>query len=283
MPAGDRDAYEEHAGLHLGGDLEALADGVTVELHRHRLLGADDDLAAGEATELFVGTALASEHAHDDREPADESLGREHHDVERAVVDLRVGQQRDAGLQEADVADDDGAGLELLELAVVDRDLHLHRGIARGLDAGDEVREPADLLLELVVDAVHDHGVHAEPGHHQEAGVGAGVGLVGAEVDRPVLAAERDIEGIAGVERYAEVAGQQVAGAVREDADGDARTRHFFTHRAHRAVAAGGEDQVDLGLERGERLAVAGILDRRLEPQRLAPAVARRRPYVRAP
>ena len=139
------------------------------------------------------------------------------------------------------------------------------------------------MLLELVVDAVHDHGVHAEPGHHEEAGVGAGVGLVGAEVDRPVLAAERDVEGIAGVERDAEVAGQQVAGAVRQDADGDTRTSDLFAHGAHRAVAAGGEDQVDLGLEGGERLAVAGILDRRLEPERLAPAVAGRRRYARAP
>ena len=144
------------------------------------------------------------------------------------------------------------------------------------LDAADEVREPADLALELVVDAGHDRGVHAETGHHQEGRVGARVGHQRRQVDRAVLAAEHDVEGVAGVERDAEVAGQQVAGAVRQDADRDAGAGDLLAHRADRAVAAGGDDQVDLLVQRGGRLAVAGILDRRLVPERLGPAVTAR-------
>ena len=77
------------------------------------------------------------------------------------IVEPGVRQQRDARLEETDVADDDGACAETVKRSVIDADPHSHGGEAERLDAGNEVREPAHALLEVVVDAGHDLGVHA--------------------------------------------------------------------------------------------------------------------------
>ena len=175
----------------------------------------------------------------------------------------------------------------------------LHGRVARRLDAGDEVGEPADLLLEDVVDTGHDLGVHAEPGHHQEAGVGADrltvvgvrvgdrlaggvvehrVGPERGEVDGLVLPTEGDVERIADVEGEAQVPCEQVAGAVGDDTDGHAGAGGLLADGADRAVAARGDEEVDALLERLLRLSVPGVLDRGLEPVRLRPPVLQGHP-----
>ena len=89
----------------------------------------------------------------------------QHHDVEHAVVDGGVGQQRHPGLQEADVADHDRAGPVLGELAAVDGDLDAYGGEHQRLQGRQHVGQPADPLLDVLVDALHDRGVeaHARP------------------------------------------------------------------------------------------------------------------------
>ena len=64
------------------------------------------------------------------------------------------------------------------------------------------------------------------------------------QVDGPVLAVEGDVDRGAQVERDAEVAGQQVAGAGRDDPDRDAGAGQLGADLAHGAVAAADEHQV---------------------------------------
>ena len=64
------------------------------------------------------------------------------------------------------------------------------------------------------------------------------------QVDGPVLAVEGDVDRRADVERDVEVAGEQVAGAGRDDADRDAGAGQLGAHLAHGPVAAAHEDQV---------------------------------------
>ena len=73
------------------------------------------------------------------------------------------------------------------------------------------------------------------------------------QVDGPVLAGERDVDGGPQVERDVEVAGQQVAGAGRDDPDRDAGAGELGAHLAHGAVAAAHQHQVGAGDRRRPR------------------------------
>ena len=159
------------------------------------------------------------------REPGQEPARVEDHHVELAVVDGGVGQQRHPGLQVADVADDDRAGPVGGRLAAVDRDLHLRHREHQRLQRRPDVGEPADLLLDVLVDALHDRGVEAHAGHHHEVGVLEVVAAHRDHVDGAVLAGQGDVDRGPHVERDVEVAGQQVAGAGGHDADRVRRCR----------------------------------------------------------
>ena len=166
------------------------------------------------------------------------------------------GQQRHPGLQVADVADHDGPGPVGGGLAAVDGDLHLGDREHQRLQRRPDVGEPADLRLDVLVDALHDRGVEAHAGHHHEVGVLELVAGDRDHVDGAVLAGERDVDRGPHVERDVEVAGQQVAGAGGHDADGDAGAGELGADLAHRAVAAADDDQVgavDGGLRRPGR------------------------------
>ena len=223
------------------------------------------------------------QHPPGQRDPGEEVARVQDHDVELPVVDRGVGQQRHAGLEEADVADHDGAGPVPGELAAVDGDLDPDGGEHQRLQGREDVGEPADPLLDVLVDALHDRGVEAHAGHHHEVGVLDAVAADLDHVDGPVLAGERDVDRGADVERDVEVAGQQVAGAGRDDADRDAGAGQLGAHLADGAVAAADQDQVGAG-DRG-RLghAGAGVLDRRVVPGRRRPAGLRRHRVRRSP
>ena len=182
------------------------------------------------------------------------------------------GQQRHAGLQVADVADDHRPGAVLGELAVVDGDLDPDRGEHQRLQAREDVGDPADLLLDVLVDALHERGVEAHPGHHHEVGVLHAVAADLDHVDRPVLPGQGDVDRRPDEQRDVQVAGEQVAGACRDDADRDAGARQLGAHLTHGAVAAADEHQVG-AVDRG-RLghAGAGVLDGRVVPPRRQPA-----------
>ncbi len=86
----------------------------------------------------------------------------------RSSSGLASGQQRDVGLERADVADHDRAGPPAHRRAVVDGDLDGDERVVEVLDGRDDVRRPADALLQVVRGVGDDRGVQAEPGHHHE-------------------------------------------------------------------------------------------------------------------
>ena len=166
--------------MHLGGDLGAHADRVAVELHRcgfsHRItiLCPVMRLSARSVRRVrpITRTMIASQPMN--RLGARTTTSSRPSSIwASGAAGCRPGGSRRCRRRRSAPG--------TLELAVVDADLHPHRREPQRLDAGDEVGEPADLLLQVVVDAGHDLGVHAEPGHDQEAGLGRsfGAGSVG--------------------------------------------------------------------------------------------------------
>ena len=107
---------------HSIGSSRPGADRVAVELARGVGGGADRRPCAPviRSTSSSVRLPL-QQHPPRERDPGEEVARVQDHDVEQAVVDRGVGQQRHAGLEEADVADHDGAGPVPGELPVVDR------------------------------------------------------------------------------------------------------------------------------------------------------------------
>ena len=71
---------------------------------------------------------------------------------------------------------------------LVDGDLDPHDRRHHRLHARQHVGEPADLRLDLLVDALHDRGVQPHARHHQEVGVLHVVAADLDQVDRAVLA-----------------------------------------------------------------------------------------------
>ena len=118
-----------------------------------------------------------------------------------------------------------------------------------------DVGEPADLLLELGVGVRRHLRVEADARHHHERlrlarAVGA-LDLDDAEVDAAVVPGERRAHRIGDVgEREVHVAGQEVAGPGRQQRQRDVRLAQTLGRRAHRAVAAGGDHDVDPALRR---------------------------------
>ena len=85
--------------------------------------GPDHDGAPGHPVDGVVGARPLGEHPERERDPRQEPLGVQDHDVEHTVVDGGGREQRHAGLQAAHVADHDGARPVPGELAAVDADL----------------------------------------------------------------------------------------------------------------------------------------------------------------
>ena len=101
-----------------------------------------------------------------------------------------------------------------------------------------------------------------------------GVQLEPGDVDRLVAAAVGHPQclGEIGAEGDVEVAGEQVAGAARQQAHRRAGAGEGDRDRADGAVAAERADDVDARLDRLTGLTGAGVVDRRLDEERLFPA-----------
>jgi hypothetical protein len=203
-----------------------------------------------------------------DRQPPGHAPGEQRDGIERAVVRLRLRQQREAGLQPAHVADDQRANPHPARPAAIGADGHPHGPVAQVPNRRDRVGEPAEPLLERFAGPVQHVGIKAQAGHHDEQ-----LPVDPAGVDRPLNAAERDLERLLQAQREADIASQQVAGAQRDDRQADPGAGDALRARGHRPVAAAGEDEIDPGRHRRLSLAQAGILRRRLQPERLVPAV----------
>ena len=123
---------------------------------------------------------------------------------------------------------------------------------ARGtVDVGD----PADALLQVAA-RVRDHrGIQAHAAHHDERALFARAVVAAdrgeAHVHRVRVAVEGRLHHRRGIgQRQQHVAGQQVAGAARNDRERHSGAAHRLGDRPHGAVAAGHEHGVRPRLER---------------------------------
>ena len=202
------------------------------------------------------------------RQPPGQAAGDQHDGVKHAVVRPCVRQQREPAAQPAHVADDQRAGPHPAAPAAVGADGHPHRPVAQVTGGRDRVGEPAQPLLERLAGAVQHLGIQAKARHHDEQRP-----VHPARVDRLLHAAERDLERLVQAHRQAHVAGQQVACPHRDDRQRHPGAGDPLRARGDRPVTAAGKHQVDPGGHRRLGLAAAGILRRRLQPERLVPAV----------
>ena len=137
-----------------------------------------------------------------------------------------------------------------------------------------EVREPAEFALRIRCRLGHHLGVEAQAGHdHEDVPVAVPAQPGGADVDGAVVAPQGDPQRPLGlVEDDVEVAREYIAGADGDDAHRRRRARQHRGDRADRAVAAGDDDDVDLGLESLLGHALTRIGGGGLEDQRRIPA-----------
>ncbi len=176
------------------------------------------------------------------------------------------------------------------------------------LRAGEYVGTPADLSLEIFGSGGHDFGVEPDTGHDEEHvlfdlwGVFGVGGIVEIDVARLVLAvltpgcqlvgsgpsqpqrARVDVGVAPGehhrhraaqrIDRQRQIAGQQIAGAAGQEADGHSGAHQRRRHVADRAVAPERAHDVDPGLDGLAGLSAAGLLHGRLGPPRVGPALA---------
>ena len=124
-------------------------------------------------------------------------------------------------------------------LLIIDRDGGVHCGMIGVLRRRDEVGSRADSLLHLRIRALHDHRVQADAGHHREMIRRLIINLDSHQVNRLVDAIEGNAEGRHLVQRDADVAGQQIPGAGRDQAERDAGVGQSGADHPDRAVAAG--------------------------------------------
>ena len=201
------------------------------------------------------------------RQPPGQAACGEHDGIQHAVVRPRIRQQREAAAQQAHVADDQRFGPHPAGSAAVGADGHPHRPVTQVTNRRDRVGEPAEPLLQRLAGTDQHLRIQAQACHHDEQRP-----VRPAHVNRLLRAAERDRERLVQVGRQADVAGEQVTGAQRDDRQRYSRAGDAFRARGDGAVTAAGEHEVDPGGHGQPGLAPAGVLRRRLQPERLVPA-----------
>ena len=162
--------------------------------------------------------------------------------------------------------------------AVVEGGEHALGALRHVARTGDGVGHPPDPLLEGLARGVHDVAIESEAGHDEEGVVRRRAvperRMHPPDVDDGVLARERprEVERRRAVHRDAEVAREQVAGALWHQPQRHARAAQRRADVAHRSVATGGEDDVAALAQCLLRLAGAGVVEAGLQPQRLGPS-----------
>ena len=226
--------------------------------------------------------AVAGDQVGHDRPPAHQPARGGDHDVEQAVVDLRVGHELRAGGQLAAVADDHGAGVLAARVVPVGDRAHPEAAVEQHLRPGHHVGDPPEALLHALVDLGHRLGVEPDARRDEEDLDVAVVERDPPDVDALGGAGQHDPQGLVEVERQPEVAGQQVAGASRQQAQRHlglvvrrALLEQALDHRAHRPVSAEGAHDARAVADGLLGLADARVLDRGLVPGRGGPALLR--------
>ena len=182
--------------------------------------------------------------------------------VEQAVVDRCVRQQLEAALQPSDVADQHRAGRPAQRRAVVDAQPHTHHWVAQVPKAAGHIGGPAGKSFHIFGGVGHHRRVETDAGHDGERLV-----VDPAEVDAPIDTVDGHRERVGEPSRHAEVAGEQVAGAERDERDRHVRAGQGAEASHHGAIAAADHDELDARRHGGLGHAGTRILRRGLQPQ----------------
>src|SRR5215208_99137 len=194
---------------------EQLAVGLS--LPRRRRL--DADAAAGPVQQTrIVAEVLAHEPAHDAERVAQRPR-REDAQVEHSVILPNAGAEPDQFVEHgAEVGHHDGRGLPLVRLAVHDDACDERLTAQYGPRRRDRVGEHAEPQLEPRRRLLDHAGVDPHAGGEREAPPVAEP----AEIDPRFVTGEQRRHGPPDVERDAEGAGDEIAGAAGQNADGPA-------------------------------------------------------------
>ena len=104
---------------------------------------------------------------------------------------------------------------------------------------GPHIGQSPEAVLQAAVGLLHHDGVEAGAGHDREA-----LAVDHADVEAAPGPVQGDVDRGGQVVGHAEVGGQQVGGAGRQDGDGDVCARHRVDAALHGPVAAPQEEQV---------------------------------------
>ncbi len=224
-----------------------------------------------------------------DADPAPQVARAHGDDVEKPVVDLRLGQDEHAARECTAIADEDGVGARRPRGGAVEGVPQAHCvDVLEDARDGLHVGEPADPLLEVGVRRRDHLRVEADADHDDECVRFRLAALPGdlrdPRVDRVILARERRADGLLhAVDAHAEVAREQIAGARGHEHHGHAGIDEPFRDRSHGAVSAGDEHGGHASVDGVARDTLAGVVDARLEPEGFGPAVVLLRGRDRAP
>jgi hypothetical protein len=94
-------------------------------------------------------------------------------------------------------------------------DRHPHRSPTQCLRGCDEVRGRADLVLQVYIGLVDDHGIDTDPCHHGEMLWWMVVDSDVHQIHQAYLPGKGDLDGVYFLKRKVQVSCQQVAGAGR--------------------------------------------------------------------
>ena len=216
---------------------------------------------------------LADRRSGERSHPVDDAVRVDDAELEAAVIGAGVFEHLDAAEEAADVADEDAARGARVPRGAVDLDLRLERLGAQALRAGPDVGDPAEPVLERPVRLLDHRRVESDPGHDREV-----LAVEASDVESAPLAAKPDRDRLLDVLRDAEIRGEQVGGAGRQDRKRRVGTCERVDAALHRPVAAPDEEELGalvtcaLHLFRG----VAAL--RHLDPERILDTLARQFP-----
>ena len=123
------------------------------------------------------------------------------------------------------------------------------------LHARHEIGEPADVLLQLRIGVIDHHRIESDPCDNKERMAMIG-GFIIEQRQTADIYQTRAVRRCNGQRRIdiihgnAHIAGKQIAGANRDDAQRVAGSRKRARHRAHRAVAANRDHYIGAMLQR---------------------------------
>jgi hypothetical protein len=138
----------------------------------------------------------------------------------------------------------------------------------------NEVRRRANLVLQVFIGLIHDHGIDADPCHHGEMLRRTVVDSDLHQVNLAYLPAEGDLDGVCFLKWKIEVSSQQITGAGRHQAERNPGMGENVGYVADGAVPTSTNDKINLLRDGLSGHGAAWIIDRSLEPQRVHPALA---------